>query len=144
MIGDFVLKGTGDEEADCLPHRAVAFFTEENPEFCGDVSSLIGDTSALGADISFSTAGFGDSLGGGVGSGRENLEGATEGDGNGDAGFGDLIDVIDGDLIDSVFGDCCEVLKAPDTILSDFFGTLGEDVLVVSMDSGLGDCLGML
>ena len=61
-------------------------------------------------EISFSTAGFGDSFGGGVGSGLENLEEATEGDGDGDAGFGDLIDDIEGDLIDSGLGGGCAVL----------------------------------
>ena len=110
LIGDLVLRGTGEEGADCLPHKAVAFFTEENPDFCGDGSALKDGISALGAGISFSAAGFGESLGGGVGSGRENLEDATEGDGNGDAGFDDLTDVIDGDLIDSGLGDCWTVL----------------------------------
>jgi hypothetical protein len=144
LIGDLVLNGTGDEEADCLPHRAVAFFTDENPDFCGEGSSLTGEASALGGGISFKAAGFGDSLGGGVGNGRENLDDETEGDGDGDAGFGDLTDVIDGDLIDSGRGDCCAVLKVPDVILSDFFGTLGEAVFGVPMDSGRGDCFGML
>jgi hypothetical protein len=156
LIGDLVLSGTGEEEGDCLPHKAVAALTEENPDFCGEGSSLTGETSALGVGISFSATGFGDSLGGGVGNGLENLDDATEGDGDGDAGCGDLsdeidgdlidsgFDAIDGDLIDSGFGDCCAVPKAPDMTLSDFFGTTGEAVFGVLIDSGLGDCCEML
>ena len=33
LIGDFVLSGTGDEGSDCRPHKAVAAFTEEKPDF---------------------------------------------------------------------------------------------------------------
>ena len=78
------------------------------------------ETSVLGVATSFNAAGFGDSLGGSVGSGLENLD-VTDGEGDGDAGFIDLSELIDGDLIDSGFdvtegdlmdsgfGDCCAV-----------------------------------
>jgi hypothetical protein len=56
-------------------------------------------TLTLGVGITFSVAGFGDSFGGGVGNGRENLEDVIEGDG--DDSFGDLIDETEGDLKDS-------------------------------------------
>jgi hypothetical protein len=61
-------------------------------------------TLTLGVEISFSAAGFGDSFGGGVGNGRENLEDVIEGDG--DDSFGDLIDEMEGDLRDSGLGVC--------------------------------------
>ena len=103
LIGDFVV-WTGEEGWDCRPHKAVAAFTEENPDFWGDGSSFL--TLTLGAGISFSAAGFGDSFGGGVGNGRENLEDVIDGDGDGDNSFGDLIDEMEGDLRDSGLGVC--------------------------------------
>jgi hypothetical protein len=90
LIGDLVLFARGDEDADCLPHEAVAFFTEANVDFSGDGSSLTGDTPTLGGDISFSAVGFGlfkTGLGvlvGGVGRAREKRDCVGAGDGFGD------------------------------------------------------------
>jgi hypothetical protein len=95
LIGDLVLAAKGDEDADCLPHRAVALLTEANVDFSGDDSSLAGETSTFGGAISFNAVGFGLStvgsavLVGAVGSGRENRDCNGAGEGDGDIGLGD-------------------------------------------------------
>jgi len=95
LIGDLVRVGTGEDDADCLPHDAVAFLTEANVEFSGEGSSFLGVTSTFGGAISFNAVGLGLSvLGlvdfvGGVGSGREKRDCSGAGDGDGEAIFGD-------------------------------------------------------
>jgi hypothetical protein len=92
FIGDLVLFAKGDGAADCLPHKAVAFFTDANVDFSGDGSSLTGVTSTLGDDTSFSAVGLGldttglDAFARVVGSVLEkrDCEGAGDGDGFGD------------------------------------------------------------
>lgn len=105
-MGGLIVSGAGDDGSDCWPHSAVAAFTEEKPDFCGEGSFFMGETAPLGVEISLNTVDFGVSFGGGVGNGLENLEDVIDGDADGDADFGDLIDAIEGDLIDSGFGDC--------------------------------------
>lgn len=88
-MGDFVLVGTGEASADCLPQRAVTVLTEANVALSGDGSSLTEETSTLGGGISFNTAGFGLSATdfvGSIGRGRENLDWPTVG--AGDAALG--------------------------------------------------------
>jgi hypothetical protein len=97
LIGDLVLGAKGDEDADCLPHRALALLTEANVDFSGVDSSLVGETSTFKLAISLSVVGFGLSTAGlvllvGVGSGRENRDCDGAGDGNGDAGSGAWVD----------------------------------------------------
>jgi len=95
LIGDFVFVGTGDDDVDCLPHRAVALLTEANVDFSGDGSSFAGETSTFGGAISFKAVGLGLSTTGlvvfvgGVGSGRENRDCSGAGVGDGDANLGD-------------------------------------------------------
>jgi hypothetical protein len=94
LIGDFVLAGAGDEDGDCLPHRAVALLTDANVDFSGEGASLTGVTSTFGGAISFNGVGFGLSTTGfvvfvgGVGSGREKRDCNGAGIGDGDAAFG--------------------------------------------------------
>jgi hypothetical protein len=91
LIGDLVCAGTGDEDVDCLPHKAVALLTDAKVDFSGDVSSFAGDTSTLGGAISFSGVDLEPSvLGltvfvGGVGNGRANRDCRGAGDDDGDA-----------------------------------------------------------
>jgi hypothetical protein len=56
LIGDFVLAGAGEDEAEDRPHRAVALFTEK-AGLSGEGVSLTGETSVLGAAISFKADG---------------------------------------------------------------------------------------
>jgi hypothetical protein len=89
FIGDLVLFAKGDEDADCLPHKAVALFTEAKVDFSGDGSSLSGDASTLGGAISFSALGLGlfttglGAFAGVVGRVRENRDCDGAGDGEG-------------------------------------------------------------
>jgi hypothetical protein len=76
LIGDLALASTGEEDADGLPHIALAFLTDENVDFSGDespacvISTLGVEISLSGVDLGLSDAG----LGGSVGNGRENRE----------------------------------------------------------------------
>jgi hypothetical protein len=147
FIGDFVFVAKGDEDADCLPHSALALLTEANVDLSGDGSSFAGETSTFAGDASFNAVGFGlSTLGlvvfvGGVGSARANRDCNGAGDGNGET---DLIDCEDCGR-----GDFCSMSCDPDILLSGssdagFFGTPGEDVRGEAMDSGRGDILEML
>lgn len=94
LIGDFVFAAKGDDDAGCLPHRAVAFLTDAKGDLTGDGSSLAGETSTFGVVTSFKPAAFGLSTAGFVvfegvvGNGRENRDCDGIGDGDGDTGFG--------------------------------------------------------
>lgn len=155
LIGDFVLAGTGDEDADCLPHSEVAFFTEEKVDFSGEDSSLAGEISTFGGEISLSGVDLGLSatgFTGSVGSGRENLDWDTAGEGEGDIGFAMSTDfgvsAGFGVSIGLGSGGFCGVFCDPETLLSfsndaGFLGTPGDDGFGDWMDSGRGDFLGM-
>jgi hypothetical protein len=97
LIGDLVLCAKGDEDADCLPHDALALLTEANVDCSGGDSSLVGETSTFEDGISLGAIGFGLSTAGlvvfvgGVGNGLENRDCNGAGDGNGDAGLGDWV-----------------------------------------------------
>lgn len=76
LIGDLVRVASGDE-ADCLPHDAVTFFTDAKVDFSGDGSSFDVVTAVLGSSISFRAVGLGLSATGpadfvgGIGKARE-------------------------------------------------------------------------
>jgi hypothetical protein len=137
-----VLLAKGDVDADCLPHKAVAFLTEANVDFSGDGSSLTRVASTLIGSISFSAVGLGlltaglGALAGDVGRFLENrdCDGAGDGDGFGDcAGWGAK--------------DFCGVLYDPDALRSGsseagFFGIPGDDVRGEAIESGRGDLFG--
>lgn len=77
LIGDLALVGTGDEDADDLPHIALAFLTDEKVDFSGDESPSGFEISTLGVEIPLSGVDLGLSvagLGGSMGNGRENRE----------------------------------------------------------------------
>jgi hypothetical protein len=44
LIGVFVRDASGEEDADCLPHKAVALFTEAKDDLSGVGSSFTGVT----------------------------------------------------------------------------------------------------
>jgi hypothetical protein len=133
LIGDLARPSTGEEEAEFLPHNAVAFLTEK-AGFSGEGGSLGGGVSGFGDEIGFKTGSLGDStdvLAGGVGRGRENRDCSTTGDG--DAGFGELTDsdrgVWAGLLASGLFSSSA----------AGFLGRLGDETLDVPADSGWGD-----
>jgi hypothetical protein len=141
LIGDLALVATGDEDVDCLPHRAVALLTEAKVDFSGDGSSLTEVGSAF-AGVNFSDrVGLGASaielvvLAGGVGSGREKR------DCNG-AGEGDDEACLEG--VDWCIADLCGVMSDPDTLFSEskeagFLGIFGDEVCGDVTDSERGD-----
>ena len=140
LIGAFTFGVVGDNDADCFPHKDVAFFTEANVLLSGERSSLAGVNSTLGGGISFKATGFGVSATGGEGNARENLEVPGFADGRGDAGFISPAGCVRGDF--------CGVLKFPETLLSDssevgFFGIPGDAIRGDDVGSGRVDCLGV-
>lgn len=142
LIGDLVRVASGDDDADCLLHDAVAFFTDAKVDLSGDDCSLDGVTAVLGSSISFRAVGLGLSVTGsagfvdGVGKGREK----RDWEGIGDDAWGDWMDCAAADF--------CGVLYDPETLLSGsseagFFGIPGEDEFrCETMDSGRGDFTG--